>query len=90
MKRFCDRQGDPWIRNEGNEKTVIALYKMGLGAAKIANLTGEKVSRVESFLRLKGVSQKGPRNKTYTQEMAKDFINQGGVIQSDRCAGSLV
>jgi hypothetical protein len=90
MKRHCDRQGDPWIRNQENEKSILAMYQIGYGAAKIANITGEKCSRVESFLKAKGVFVKGTRTNKHTPEMIAQTIASGNKITADRFGRSLV
>lgn len=87
--RLVDRFGKPWINSEANEIAVLELYDAGFGMAKISNLVGVSTSRVESFLRAKGVFREGKCGNSVSMKLAAQRDSKKS-LAPDRFAGSLI
>lgn len=87
--RLTDNRGRPWIDNEANEVAVLELYDAGFGMAKICNTVGVSTSRLESFLRAKGVFRPGKIGNSASMRLSaqRDKIKS---LAPDRFAGSLL
>jgi hypothetical protein len=87
--RLVDRCGRPWIDNEANEIAVLELYDAGFGMAKISNMVGSSTSRVESFLKAKGVFREGKIGNARSQALS-EARKKVKSLKPDRFAGSLL
>ena len=87
--RLVDRYGRPWIDSEVNEIAVLEMYDAGFGMAKISNMVGVSSSRVESFLRAKGVFREGKVGNGRSQALSAARRGEK-TLAPDRFAGSLI
>lgn len=87
--RLCDKFRRPWINSETNEIAVLEMYDAGFGMAKISNMVGVASSRVESFLRAKGVFREGKIGNKRSMELSIARRSEKS-LKPDRFAGSLI